>query len=192
MGRGRRSTRKEKNRAFASHDRLGSPSGSSKGFRNKGSRKGISFATSENKVSFVRVPPRTENSSYWFTETQRIVRKGIHFEVEPLVNTGVQVDCRLQLTSLACSTITGEKHAKHERSCVSLLSEDPIGLGFPFQLAQDKLSTGSSWLAIGSVSPGEIKSVKVILPPGPYQLRCEGPRPVQVFAQVWDVERELK
>eukprot|EP00796_Vickermania_ingenoplastis_P008329 gene8329-5839_t len=134
-------------------------------------------------VRFIRVPPRSHNKDFWFSEYQRIVKKGMQFEVEPNINAGVEVDCRLQLCTLAMSSAASP--SRGQRSVVSVLNEQDL-------FADPTVATnGQQWFAIGRVGPGEMTAVKVILPPGSYQLRCQGEHPVQIFAQAWDVERHL-
>lgn len=157
--------------------------------QNADAKKSIRFDTSKNTVHFVHPPPRSRNKEYWFTETQRIVRKGVAFDVEPGINTAVTVTCRLQLCTLAMKRSvepTTRSNSSSSRSVVSILEEESslfLPRGVPRR--------GPRWLAVGSTVPGAMNPVKVVLPPGSYQIRCEGHRPVQVFAQAWDVEREL-
>lgn len=53
-------------------------------------------------------------------------------------------------------------------------------------------SSKSSWMTIGSVCPGQMQRLRVILPAGVYALCCKGDsHAVQVFAQEWDFEQKL-
>lgn len=142
-------------------------------------KKSIRFAVGDNRVRYVHPPPRSLNKDYWFTETQRVVKKGLQFEIEPHVNTAVNVDCRLQLCTLSLSS-----------ACASSSSVAPTR-GFVSILDEGVFTAHRGWLSLGSVAAGEMAAVKVVLPPGSYQLRCEGTHPIQIFAQAWDIERQL-
>lgn len=146
--------------------------------RRRNTTKCITFNPNGNKVRFVRVPPRSQNRHFWFTESQRVVRKGLQFELEPDINTELATDGRVQLTAIMQSVGTSSSH----RAFVEV-REEGLSLGGPYV---------GSWICIGSVAAGSTQRVRVILPVGSYQLRCVGGTAVQVVGQVWDVERELK
>lgn len=144
--------------------------------------KSIKFLMGENKVRFIRVPPRSRNKEFWFTETQRIVRKGLQFEVEPNIHTHIEVTCRLHLSTLAMSASSASSSSAVPRSVLMVLEEgEPLFGGVSHK----------KWLAVGTVSPGQMVPIKVVFPPGNYLVRCEGECRLQVFGQSWDVEREL-
>ncbi|RNF10361.1 uncharacterized protein Tco025E_06807 [Trypanosoma conorhini] len=161
-------------------------------------RKHISFARDGIKVRFVKPPPRSMNHRYWFTETEAVAKKGLSFEVEPDIAVSVDVSCRVQLTGVASQSckaprflFTGGVAGKHRpnskssgRVYLDLKANPSLGVIGAVQRA-------SRWLTVASVEEGHIEKVRVILPPGSYTLRCVGPRPVQVFAQVWDFETRL-
>ncbi|KAF8275808.1 hypothetical protein C3747_10g444 [Trypanosoma cruzi] len=166
--------------------------------RDKRPRKHISFARDGVKVCFVKPPPRSMNHCYWFTETELVAKKGLFFEVEPDIDLSVDVMCRMQLTSVASQPWksprlfskgggAGEKRPKgrsSERVFLEIKASPSLGsIGVSRR--------ASRWLTVASVEEGQLEKVRVILPAGSYALRCVGPRPVQVFAQVWDVETRL-
>ncbi|KAK7200981.1 hypothetical protein NESM_000157500 [Novymonas esmeraldas] len=161
-------------------------------------RKSISFNSNRNKVRFIRVPPRSQNRKFWFTETQRIVKKGLNFEVEPDVMIEVNIDCRMQITALArkplalsarASTAGGIAAASASPAALARRSYVEVEETQPL-FTPDRVK-GSRWQCIGSVSAGEMTKTRIVLPPGSYRVRCVGGDVVQVFAQAWDVEREL-
>ncbi|CAC9502591.1 conserved hypothetical protein [Leishmania infantum JPCM5] len=163
-------------------------------------RKSISFNANRNKVRFIRVPPRSQNGKFWFTETQRIVKKGLNFEVEPEIMIEVNIECRMQITALARRPLSqlGKSPAANgiagaaasssaasaaKRSYVEV--EETVPLFLPDARKRDR------WQCIGSVGAGEMSKVRVVMPPGSYRMRCNGGDVVQIFAQAWDIEREL-
>lgn len=192
-------------------------------------RKSISFSTGENCVRLVKAPPKAERSRYWFTTTQRVVKKGVLFEVDPEIYTAVEVDCRMQLCTIAKSadavapftpssktksgdTDGGSLRSSRQggtpspascRSHFSVRCEDGIFvLGKSINLSPrlggkqksifSESCEESPWMNVGSVLPGQLQRIRVVLPPGRYHLRCEGnSHPIQVFAQVWDLEQQL-
>lgn len=190
-------------------------------------RKRISFSVGENSVRHVRVPPKNENSRYWFTRTVGIAKKGRLFEVKPLKNEIITVNSRCQICTIAklpdglalhhCDGDREPEKVKNtnsvakkdkslpfsSRSYLSVLcksSDSPLGYlnsmsekgkGFFLTDTSDGCPA-SSWLTMGSVCPGQMQRLRVILPAGLYELRCEGDSdPVQVFAQDWDFEEKL-
>ncbi|RNF00142.1 hypothetical protein TraAM80_07783 [Trypanosoma rangeli] len=161
-------------------------------------RKHISFARDGIKVRFVKPPPRSMNHRYWFTETESVAKKGISFEVEPDIAVSVDVSCRMQLTGVASqsckalpllstNTVAGKQkpNSKSNGRVYLRLKANP-SLG-----ALGAVQRASRWLTVASVEEGHIEKIRVILPVGSYTLSCVGPRPVQVFAQVWDLETRL-
>ncbi|KAG5474326.1 hypothetical protein LSCM1_03106 [Leishmania martiniquensis] len=163
-------------------------------------RKSVSFNSNRNKVRLIRVPPRSQNRKFWFTETQRIVKKGLNFEVEPDIMIEMNIECRLQLTTLArkplaqsgrapaANGIAGAAAASSaasavKRSYIEVEETEPLLL--PDSRKHDR------WQCIGSVGAGEMVKVRVAMPPGCYRMRCIGGDIVQIFAQAWDIEREL-
>ncbi|GET90009.1 hypothetical protein, conserved [Leishmania tarentolae] len=163
-------------------------------------RKRISFNANRNTVRFIRVPPRSQNGKFWFTETQRIVKKGLNFEVEPEIMIEVNIECRMQITALARkplsqlgkppaangisgATASSSAASVAKRSYIEVEETDPLFL--PDARKRDR------WQCIGSVGSGEMLKVRVVMPPGSYRMRCIGGDVVQIFAQAWDVEREL-
>ncbi|KAG5498243.1 hypothetical protein JIQ42_03048 [Leishmania sp. Namibia] len=163
-------------------------------------RKSISFNSNRNKVRFIRVPPRSQNRKFWFTETQRIVKKGLNFEVEPDIMIEVNIECRMQITTLARKPLaeSGKAPATNgiagaaasssaasaaTRSYIEVEETEPLFL--PDSRKRDR------WQCIGSVGAGEMAKVRVVMPPGSYRMRCVGGDVVQIFAQAWDLEREL-
>ncbi|KAG5500415.1 hypothetical protein JKF63_03508 [Porcisia hertigi] len=162
-------------------------------------RKRISFNANRNRVRFICVPPRSQNSKFWFTETQRVVKKGLNFEVEPDIMIEVNIECRMQITALARKPLfppvkapaangsagasTSSTASSAKRSYVEV--EEAVPLFFADSRERDR------WQCIGSVGAGEMSKVRVVMPPGSYRFRCVGGDAVQIFAQVWDIEREL-
>lgn len=145
-------------------------------------RKAISFDSNRDQVHPVRVPPRTQNAEYWFSERQKMVKKGLNFEIEPDISVEVNVDSKLQIGAIAYPAVPSTSSSARVFLEVKELQMSLFG------------GDGSDehWLCVGSVAPGGLQKVKLILPPGMYQLRCVGGKsPVQLFGQAWDVEREL-
>lgn len=144
--------------------------------------KHISFDPNRNRVRFVRVPPRSQNDKYWFTETERVVRKGLQFEVEPNIAIEVTIDCRIKLTGLAQDTKAGSAGAAAPSGRVFLEVKEAS----PF------FGDDAEWVTVGSVAPGALEKINVTLPSGAFQLRSSGAKAsLQVLAEAWDLEREL-
>ncbi|CAJ1009961.1 hypothetical protein Q4I28_005275 [Leishmania naiffi] len=163
-------------------------------------RKKISFNANRNKVRFIRVPPRSQNRKFWFTETQRIVKKGLNFEVEPEIMIEVNIECRMQITALARKPLSqlgkgpaanGIEGAAASSSLASLAKRSYIELEETDPLFLPDARKRNRWQCVGSVSSGEMTKVRIVMPPGSYRMRCTGGDVVQVFAQSWDIEREL-
>ncbi|KEG14098.1 hypothetical protein DQ04_00621070 [Trypanosoma grayi] len=159
-------------------------------------RKHISFSRDGNKVRFVKPPPRSMNRRYWFTETESVVKKGVSFEIEPDINVSVDVGCRMQLTSIA-SQSSSFLHAspggdavgkKRHGSSTRVFLEVKVG---PSLGLLGGARGSSRWYTVASVNEGHVEKTRVILPPGTYMLRCVGERPIQIFAQAWDLETKL-
>lgn len=173
--------------------------------RRRKARKSISFNSNRNKVRFIRVPPRSQNRKFWFTETQRIVKKGLNFEVEPDIMIEVNIECRMQITALSRkpSQSAGRPASNGVAAAAAASSSSPaaspsspakrsfIEVEELNPLLSFMSGSESHWQCIGSVAAGEMCKVLVVMPPGNYRVRCIGNDAVQVFAQAWDVEREL-
>ncbi|KAG8345829.1 hypothetical protein TRVL_03344 [Trypanosoma vivax] len=168
-------------------------------------RKRISFNCDGNKVRFVKPPPRALNHLFWFTEVTSVVKRGLTIEVEPNIHVEVSVDCRLQLTSMASkpsssthnllvhnapgnqqrgsNSIVGSNNGEGQgRVSLQICCEHTLGLTY----------TNMKWFTIASVCAGQLEKIRVVLPAGCYTLRCVGPRPLQLFAQAWEIESKLK
>jgi hypothetical protein len=164
----------------------------------KKARKSISFNSNRNKVRFIRVPPRSQNRKFWFTETQRIVKKGLNFEVEPEIMIEVNIECRMQITAIARKPLSGAAKAAAATSLAKRVPSFLPSSQRSFVEVQETNSLFCSdvhgrdrWQCIGSVAEGDMKKVLVVMPPGMYRMRCLGGGAVQLFAQAWDIEREL-
>ncbi|CBH17776.1 hypothetical protein, conserved [Trypanosoma brucei gambiense DAL972] len=148
-------------------------------------RKRISFMQNRNTVRLVKPPPRCLNSEYWFTETMSIVKKGDAFEIRQGNIFTLEVEKRMQLTSVASRSPTTSSSSSHDgsdgRVSLQIMAADLFGLRSP----------SNKWLSIASVREGEVEKVRVILPEGIYMLRCVGRRPVQVFVLNWCLIRRL-
>ncbi|KPI89140.1 hypothetical protein ABL78_1784 [Leptomonas seymouri] len=166
--------------------------------RKKG-RKSITFNSNRNRVRFIRVPPRSQNQKFWFTETQRVVRKGLNFEVEPEIMIEVNIECRMQITAIARKPLPPTAKAgaaagltKGSSSAMtSSLKRSFVEVQETNSLFCCDARGQDRWQCIGSVWAGEMKKVLVVMPPGMYRMRCLGGDAVQLFAQAWDIEREL-
>lgn len=165
----------------------------------KKARKSISFNSNRNKVRFIRVPPRSQNQKFWFTETQRVVKKGLNFEVEPEIMIEVNIDCRMQITAIARKPLS---HAAKAAAAAGLAKGSSAAMTSSSQRSFVEVQETDSlfctdargqprWQCIGSVGEGDLKKVLVVMPPGMYRMRCLGGDAVQLFAQAWDIEREL-
>lgn len=165
----------------------------------KKARKSISFNSNRNKVRFIRVPPRSQNQKFWFTETQRVVKKGLNFEVEPDIMIEVNIECRMQITAMARRPLS---HAGKTVANAGLPKGSAAAMASSSQRSFVEVQETNSllccdargndrWQCIGSVGAGDLKKVLVVMPPGMYRMRCLGGDAVQLFAQAWDIEREL-
>lgn len=185
-------------------------------------RKSITFDPNRNSVRLVRVPPRSQNRDFWFTESPRVVKKGFCFELEPHISVELSVDCRIQLTALTqrpavlstdaakkydasaatpsgkdggnTSHESGSRNGKKQRKGMTAQSSPESQRAF-VEVREEVSLLGSPgadrWLCIGSTLPTVMEKVRAILPPGVYQIRVSGDRPVQVYAQAWEIERRL-
>ncbi|KPA85446.1 hypothetical protein ABB37_01745 [Leptomonas pyrrhocoris] len=162
-------------------------------------RKRISFNSNRNKVRFIHVPPRSQNKKFWFTETQRVVKKGLNFEVEPEIMIEVNIECRMQITAMARKP---PSHAAKAAATAGLAKGSSLVMTSSSQRSFVEVQETNSlfccdargqdrWQCIGSVGASEMKKVLVTMPPGTYRMRCVGGGSVQLFAQAWDIEREL-
>lgn len=151
-------------------------------------KKRISFDPRGNRVRFVQTVPRSRNTDFWFTEVERVVRKGLQFEVEPNIDVDVSTDVRLQITAVAQAlgkvSASPPAGAPHGRSFLEVQELLPSFSGVAAVRTR-------KWHTLGSVGVGEISRLRIILPAGSYLIRCVGHLPVQVFGQAWDREREL-
>lgn len=165
----------------------------------KKARKSISFNSNRNRVRFIRVPPRSQNQRFWFTEMQRVVKKGLNFEVEPEVMVEVNIECRMQITAIARKPLS---HALKSAAVAGLTKRSPAAMTSLSRRTFVEVQETNSlfccdaqgqdrWQCIGSVGAGDMKKVVVVMPPGMYRVRCLGGDAVQLFAQAWDIEREL-
>ncbi|CCW62381.1 unnamed protein product [Phytomonas sp. EM1] len=146
-------------------------------------RKHISFDPRGNRVRFVPTPPKSEYKNYWFSESQHVVRKGIQIEVEQDIAIALNVECRLQLTSLTQASTPS--NGPHSNSRVFLEVKE-LSLSSLGEVDEE------SWYCVGSVCPGSVEKICVVLPAGLYHMRSVGKNPIHVFAQMWEVERELQ
>ncbi|KAH9586106.1 hypothetical protein LSM04_001361 [Trypanosoma melophagium] len=164
-------------------------------------RKHISFSRDGNTVRFVKPPPRSMNSQYWFTETESVVKKGISFEIEPHIHVSLEVGCRMQLTSVAAPPsssspdVAGDPRLNHKKrgrgEHHNNNNKNKEG-GRVFLEIREELGGPSRWLTVGSAAAGEVSTLRVVLPAGVYSLRAAGAsRPLLVFAQAWDLETKL-
>lgn len=163
-------------------------------------KKSISFDPNRNKVRFIRVPPRSQNPEYWFSERRKLVRKGLQFEIDPDIGIEVNVDSRLRISamvypskgSLAASpSLPSSSEASRDRAFLEV-KELPVSLFGDPDENDDADQEGGKWICVGSVAAGGMAKLNVMLPAGVYQLRCSGnTRSLQVFGQAWDVEMEL-
>ncbi|EPY34738.1 hypothetical protein STCU_00376 [Strigomonas culicis] len=127
------------------------------------------------------------NDLFWFTEQQKIVKKGLQFELEPSISVEVTVDCKMQLTSIACPCSVTLSKGTHQKSGAAMPAAARAYLEVREQLP---FSEPGKWVCVGSVSPESVSMIRIIFPAGSYQLRCVG-GPLVVFSQVWDVETQL-
>lgn len=127
-----------------------------------------------------------------------MVKKGMHFELDPDFMVSLNISGRLQLTvlsrerevevvrppAIAAATAAGAVASqRHNRSFVDVMENSSLFC---------TTATGADrWHCIGSVAVGEMAKVRVVVPPGSYRFRTRGGGRVQLFAQVWDIEREL-
>ncbi|CCW68717.1 unnamed protein product [Phytomonas sp. Hart1] len=146
-------------------------------------KKRISFDPRGNRVRLVPTPPKSEYKNYWFSESSCINRKGLQIEVEPNITIELNIQCRMQLTSLAQSSTLSDVPHSNSRGFLEVKQLFLSLLGSAVE---------QNWHCVGSVCPGSLEKINVVLPEGFYHLRCLGRNPIQVFAQVWDVERELR
>lgn len=77
-----------------------SPTSGSKGGRR------ISFLRGENKITYVKVPPKSDNAKHWFKEGESIVTKPLNFIIPPgsAVNMDISTNVTLKRMNVVLKT----------------------------------------------------------------------------------------
>ena len=170
----------------------------------KALQKRITFLRGENKVHTVVPPPKELNDKFWFDQVCVRVAKPVYFQViaaDEQMSVDVNEDGMMRLTAMFAPSRTPQELAAAAakklgglgrgkgggpRSVLEVCSEDTL-----FASINGPAPPQEEWITVGSCQLSRSCKLDYTLPPGSYRLRCIGPGPVTIAAEVRDTITKL-